>query len=370
MPKQKNKKLKNTADASGNLEPDLSPEQLKGNMWENMKTEQSAQSAEHAKIVVYRQQVLRQQQQRLLLLRHSDKCLAGMPQHPEECFVPHCAQMKVLWQHIAKCKDQQCKTSYCVSSRHVLSHYQRCKNKVCSICGPVREMIKSSMWPGGNTQPQGRGNARTSGTGNDILVLVVKKQPVDRFYKDEGGKKKCMECTMALESKDGQQITLKKDEKIVLKCRLYFESGTRLEENDQSILNLLPNGLEPITIATSGIVTVRFRIEKVSRRKDCQRFKLFTEVDPEESIPEVGHIQGCFSQPISVFSKTKRSRPRSSKPVDGGKRSKTDPTNEVRALRARVQELEQELELRARVQKLEQELEQELSKVRAPFCSL
>jgi hypothetical protein len=90
-----------------------------------------------------RQQVLRQQQQRLLLLRHASKCEAGTPGNPKECpATKHCAQMKKLWSHIAKCKNQHCSTPHCVSSRYVLSHYHRCKDQNCSVCSPVRDAIQ------------------------------------------------------------------------------------------------------------------------------------------------------------------------------------------------------------------------------------
>ena len=89
------------------------------------------------------QQVLRQQQQRLLLLRHASKCEAGTPGNPKECpATKHCAQMKKLWSHIAKCKNQHCSTPHCVSSRYVLSHYHRCKDQNCSVCSPVRDAIQ------------------------------------------------------------------------------------------------------------------------------------------------------------------------------------------------------------------------------------
>ena len=82
--------------------------------------------------------VLRQQQQRLLLLRHASKC----PYPEGQCqATSHCAHMKRLWQHIAKCQDQQCQTAHCVSSRYVLSHYHRCQEKDCKVCSPVRKAI-------------------------------------------------------------------------------------------------------------------------------------------------------------------------------------------------------------------------------------
>lgn len=82
----------------------------------------------------------RHKQQRLLLLRHASKCNA----EPGRCTTtPHCAEMKVLWKHIANCKDQYCKVKHCMSSRYVLSHYRRCNDPGCEICGPVREIFKS-----------------------------------------------------------------------------------------------------------------------------------------------------------------------------------------------------------------------------------
>jgi E1A/CREB-binding protein len=78
-------------------------------------------------------------QQRLLLLRHASKC--NVP--AGTCTVtPHCAEMKVLWRHIANCKEPHCNIKHCMSSRYVLSHYRKCKDAYCDICGPVRKIIK------------------------------------------------------------------------------------------------------------------------------------------------------------------------------------------------------------------------------------
>ena len=83
----------------------------------------------------------RHKRQRLLLLRHASKCTAGSGR----CTVtPHCAEMKVLWKHIANCKDSYCKVRHCMSSRYVLSHYRRCKPP-CNICDPVKEIIKNGF---------------------------------------------------------------------------------------------------------------------------------------------------------------------------------------------------------------------------------
>ncbi|KAH9255720.1 hypothetical protein BASA81_006114 [Batrachochytrium salamandrivorans] len=86
--------------------------------------------------------VLRQQQQRLLLLRHASKC----PTAPGETCpaTVHCQPMKVLWKHIALCKDPQCPTAHCVSSRFVLAHYHKCTDASCGVCEPVRLAIRKN----------------------------------------------------------------------------------------------------------------------------------------------------------------------------------------------------------------------------------
>jgi len=72
--------------------------------------------------------------QRLILLKHASRCTAT-----ENCKVTrHCAEMKVLWDHITKdnCDDPDCSVKYCLSSRCVLSHYQRCQQSTpcCVVC--------------------------------------------------------------------------------------------------------------------------------------------------------------------------------------------------------------------------------------------
>lgn len=86
-------------------------------------------------------QKIRHKQQRLLLLRHASRC----PHEGSTCDItPHCFNMKKLWSHISRCKDQRCAMQHCLSSRYVLSHYRRCKDPHCPVCGPVRDTIRKS----------------------------------------------------------------------------------------------------------------------------------------------------------------------------------------------------------------------------------
>ncbi|CAI5717252.1 unnamed protein product [Peronospora destructor] len=82
------------------------------------------------------QLVLRRQQERLCMLRHASTCAA------EQCILPYCAGMKVLWKHICDCHQRQCRTDHCISSRYVLSHFKQCNKMICEVCGPVRKAIK------------------------------------------------------------------------------------------------------------------------------------------------------------------------------------------------------------------------------------
>ncbi|KAH7467143.1 hypothetical protein KRP22_012958 [Phytophthora ramorum] len=82
------------------------------------------------------QLVLRRQQERLCMLRHASTCTA------QQCILPYCAGMKVLWKHICECHQRQCRTDHCISSRYVLSHFKQCNKMICEVCGPVRKAIK------------------------------------------------------------------------------------------------------------------------------------------------------------------------------------------------------------------------------------
>lgn len=103
---------------------------------------------------------VRHKQQRLLLLHHSSKC----PSEDGKCKVtPYCGEMKKLWEHMARCTDNECRVAHCFSSRSILSHYRKCKDPRCPACGPVRETVRKTQknprnrnqYPGGGLQISG-----------------------------------------------------------------------------------------------------------------------------------------------------------------------------------------------------------------------
>ena len=132
--------------------------------------------------------------------------------------------------------------------------------------------------------------------------LVVTCKPVKVFYKDEGGKSNFLSATIALPSAyTGPAVPLK--------ASLYFECGRRVEEQDQDILSLLDYKYTPAVVAPNKPCVIRYRLEKVSRRKDNQRFKMFVEVDYSGAAAAAAggpqRIGGAFTTPVSVLSKRK-----------------------------------------------------------------
>mmetsp|Transcript_7803 Transcript_7803/g.10668 ORF Transcript_7803/g.10668 Transcript_7803/m.10668 type:complete len:191 (-) Transcript_7803:256-828(-) len=88
-------------------------------------------------------QIIKKQQHRLLMLRHSTRC--NYP--PGECPLSrHCAETKLLCQHIRTCKNgRQCPIPHCASSKYILSHYIRCGGSPsCLVCAPVKRAILRS----------------------------------------------------------------------------------------------------------------------------------------------------------------------------------------------------------------------------------
>lgn len=152
-------------------------------------------------------------------------------------------------------------------------------------------------------------------------LLQVLVEPSAEFYKDEGGKANHLSCTIGLAA---PALPCP----VPLKIDLYFESEQRVGDADQSILNLLKNKFERYQLTDDEPnVTINFRLEKVSRRKDGQRFKLHVQPDvdsmPAEDAAALKALGkhatgGIFSRAIVVMSKRRTgerfvSRPRSNR---------------------------------------------------------
>lgn len=141
------------------------------------------------------------------------------------------------------------------------------------------------------------------GSNGDLFLQVV-EQPSNTFYKDEGGKSNHL-CSSVMISIVGENRSGVSLGKIFLKPVLVYESGKEVEDADE-IFKLL--SIEPPHITKSEQpMVVKFRIEKVSRRKDGKKFKLRYDVDYENS--NIGNLvfNTVYTNPVVVLSKRKLS---------------------------------------------------------------
>ncbi|KAG7384489.1 hypothetical protein PHYPSEUDO_002541 [Phytophthora pseudosyringae] len=102
--------------------------------------------------------------------------------------------------------------------------------------------------------------------------LQVVTQPPDVWFKDEGGREKCMAVTLTLVPAPGAYL---EDRVVPLDVRLLYESGNTVL--NQSILRLFPD-MRPNM--THGRATISFRIDDVSKNHQGQSFML--EIGPEQ----------------------------------------------------------------------------------------
>ncbi|CEG37578.1 uncharacterized protein PHALS_05357 [Plasmopara halstedii] len=157
--------------------------------------------------------------------------------------------------------------------------------------------------------------------------LVITKQPASEFYKDEGGKANALEVEVTLVEFNELGESARSPDKdfidIPLRILLFFESGKRVDDTDQEIFRFVGNDYDSVVIrAASRKALVQFRLEKVSRRKDGQRFKLRIEVDQEQCTANVADLTPVFTNAICVLSKRKHP---SSYNLDSSIRGKEPP---------------------------------------------
>ncbi|ETI43294.1 hypothetical protein F441_11659 [Phytophthora nicotianae CJ01A1] len=157
--------------------------------------------------------------------------------------------------------------------------------------------------------------------------LVITKQPASEFYKDEGGKANALEVEVTLVEFNelGEPARTPDNDftDIPLRILLFFESGRRVDDTDQEIFRFVGNDYDSVVIRkATRKASVQFRLEKVSRRKDGQRFKLRIEVDQEQCTANVADLTPVFTNAICVLSKRKHP---SSYNSDSSTRAKEPP---------------------------------------------
>jgi len=131
-----------------------------------------------------------------------------------------------------------------------------------------------------------------------LQALEAREQPVSDWYKDEGGRGNVLRFTV------GAPVRL--SERVRLGAQLMYEDGSLVEDAEETLTMVTQPGAMALTPEMPE-VTIEFRIEKVSRRKDGRRFCLQVApmYDPGALRPRDGFFAPIVSQPINVLSKRK-----------------------------------------------------------------
>eukprot|EP00542_Grammatophora_oceanica_P020275 CAMPEP_0194034852 /NCGR_PEP_ID=MMETSP0009_2-20130614/7301_1 /TAXON_ID=210454 /ORGANISM="Grammatophora oceanica, Strain CCMP 410" /LENGTH=665 /DNA_ID=CAMNT_0038675955 /DNA_START=363 /DNA_END=2360 /DNA_ORIENTATION=- len=118
------------------------------------------------------------------------------------------------------------------------------------------------------------------------------------WYKDEGGRDKCMSVSVSMYDKNEQ---LYMGEQVPLQMTLYYANGDEpIKVIKQDILKTL--GAAKMYIEkTSGKATLRFRIEDVSKNHQGQDFKV--EIAPDARVKGFGDVAPGFTPAVSIRSK-------------------------------------------------------------------
>lgn len=130
---------------------------------------------------------------------------------------------------------------------------------------------------------------------NRLIIDEVNSQPYV-WYKDEGGKDKCIELTVSL--KDGSDY-LVLDRKVPLKALLMY-APANLPVPQQSILTISPE--TKMMISETGKIKIKLRVNEVSNRHRGQMFQILISADTGQN-PQCFDISPAVCVAIDVKSK-------------------------------------------------------------------
>mmetsp|Transcript_30265 Transcript_30265/g.46191 ORF Transcript_30265/g.46191 Transcript_30265/m.46191 type:complete len:669 (+) Transcript_30265:281-2287(+) len=139
---------------------------------------------------------------------------------------------------------------------------------------------------------------------NYKIKVVPDEEWESVFYKDEGGRDKCMTVVASLYDKEDQIF---KGEQIPLQVTLFYANDVKpIKVTKQDTMRTIGAAKQFID-NSSGKATVRFRIEDVSKNHQGQDFRL--EVAPDPEAKGFKDVAPGFSPAVSVRSKrNKRQR--------------------------------------------------------------
>eukprot|EP00924_Labyrinthula_sp_SR-Ha-C_P004965 maker-scaffold_1-snap-gene-17.1-mRNA-1 protein AED:0.09 eAED:0.09 QI:237/1/1/1/0.33/0/4/160/339 len=197
------------------------------------------------------------------------------------------------------------------------------------------------------------------------LYLHIVEEPLQIFYKDEGGKANTLKCSGVLSfspskpdsklfepdySHSNNSDTMDEDESakaipignLKISPKLVYENGDPVEDACD-IFKVIK--VEPQTVtSTNEVFKAWFRIDKVSRRKDGRKFRVRMEVDKYHSTPlsyvSIKKLLPKQSRAINVLSKRKSNLKKTSKlKLEHGRSSiDKDPTKKAKLSEARFRE--------------------------------
>mmetsp|Transcript_12058 Transcript_12058/g.28873 ORF Transcript_12058/g.28873 Transcript_12058/m.28873 type:complete len:669 (-) Transcript_12058:893-2899(-) len=216
-------------------------------------------------------------------------------------------------------------------SRIDLSHKKKsctikCMIRMDGIRGDQGAALELRFTPKADLSPSARSVIGASTKPITIVNYKVKitlEEEWDNiWFKDEGGRDKCMELFVAIYDKDGQ---IRTGEQIPLQPLLCYaaENGNPVKVSNQEVLRTL--GSSKIHIdKDSGKARIRFRVEDVSKNHQGQDFKLQVGPDPKTKLFK--DVAPDFTPAVNVRSKrNKRSRAQSGGGRGGGDRKVSSP---------------------------------------------
>lgn len=128
------------------------------------------------------------------------------------------------------------------------------------------------------------------------LSIIEENSTTYTWYKDEGGKDKCIELRVHLKDADDKIV---RNRNVPLKATLVYRSGQSVPL--QAILSVSPDSRLTLDESLDGAI-LRLRINEVSTRHQGQMFQVL--VSPDLSVsPSFGDISSAVSSPVDVKSK-------------------------------------------------------------------
>ena len=133
--------------------------------------------------------------------------------------------------------------------------------------------------------------------------LRITQQPPTTWYKDEGGRDKCISIHALLVDSDDRPVH---GREVPLKVTLCYEGDEHMEVKNQSILKF-PSETTVNRVASDGSVELKVRVEEVSKNHQKQAFVI--RVAPDVVYSPTNHdIAADYTTAVTVLSKRNKRR--------------------------------------------------------------